>query len=428
MIYLDGFRDAAQSGKGREYLLGRNIIVGQSGGPTAVINSSLAGVFKTARDLGADHIYGMRNGIEGFLKERIVDMKDTIHTDVDIELLKRTPSAYLGSCRYKLPHADKDPAVYDKIFEILAKYEVDCFFYIGGNDSMDTIAQLSLVAARNKSPIRFIGVPKTIDNDLVVTDHCPGFGSAAKYVATSVKEVIRDSKVNDMDVVTVIEIMGRDAGWLTGASALAAGPDCPGPDLVYLPELPFDVEVFLQRIAEIQKERRAVVVTVSEGIKLADGRYAFEYYDTGNRAVDAFGHKQMTGTANVLAEIIKDRIGCKVRAIELSSLQRCASHLQSETDLNEAFSVGAAAAKAAFGGETGKMVAIERVGSEPYQSTMGIVDVQLVANQQKDVPRGWINEAGDQVTEDFINYVRPLIQGEVSLFIVDGLPRHIDYL
>ena len=408
--------------------MGKNIVVGQSGGPTSVINASLAGVFKTAKDLGADKIYGMRNGIEGFLNERVVDMKELIKTDVDIELLKRTPSAYLGSCRYKLPHADKAPELYDKIFEILNKLEIDCFFYIGGNDSMDTIAQLTLYAEKVKSDIRFIGVPKTIDNDLIITDHTPGFGSAAKYVATSIKELIRDTKVNDMDVVTIVEVMGRDAGWLTGAAALAAGPDCPGPDLIYLPEIKFDVDKFVDKISEIQKTNRSVTVAVSEGVMMEDGRYVCEYTDSAGRTTDAFGHKQLTGTARVLSEVISSRLGCKVRAIEFSSLQRCAAHLQSETDVNEAFHVGVAGMRAAFAGDTGMMITIERVGGEPYQSTMGKVDVQLVANQKKDVPRGWINEAGDYVTKEFIDYVRPLIFGEVSLIMVDGMPRHIDYI
>ncbi len=408
--------------------MGKKIIVGQSGGPTSVINASLAGVFKTAKDLGAEKIYGMRNGIEGFLGERIIDMTEYIKDDVDIELLKRTPSAFLGSCRYKLPHIDKDEAVYEKMFEILKKYEIDCFFYIGGNDSMDTIAQMSLFAEKIGSDIRCIGVPKTIDNDLVITDHTPGFGSAAKYVATSVKELIRDTKVNDMDVVTVIEVMGRDAGWLTGAAALATGPDCPGPDLIYLPELDFDMEQFLSRVTEIQRVNRSLVVAVSEGVRMADGRYVCEYNDNASRSTDAFGHKQLTGTARVLADVISERVGCKVRPIEFSSLQRCAAHLQSQTDVEEAFHVGVAGVRAAFSGETGKMITIDRVAEEPYQSTMGIADVHLIANEKKDVPRGWINEGGDYVTQAFIDYVRPLIDGEISPIMVDGLPRHIEYI
>ncbi|MEG0833560.1 MAG: 6-phosphofructokinase [Oscillospiraceae bacterium] len=405
-----------------------NAIVGQSGGPTSVINSSLAGVFKTAKDLGVKTVYGMRNGIQGLLAERYVKLEDYIHNDVDLELLKRTPSAFLGSCRYKLPKIEGNEATYDKLFKILDELGIKFFFYIGGNDSMDTIATLSCYAVTIGSDIKFMGVPKTIDNDLPVTDHTPGYGSAAKYVATAVKELIRDNKVNDMDIVTVIEVMGRDAGWLTGATALSAGPDCPGPDLIYMPELSFDVDKFVARVSQIMKERRSVVVAVSEGIKLEDGRYVCEYTDNAGRTTDSFGHKQLTGTARVLAEVIKIKLGCKVRAVEFSSLQRCAAHIQSETDVSEAFSVGAAAVRAASEGETGKVAIIERVAHKPYQSTMGICDVKLIANQKKDVPRDWINKAGDHVTKDFVDYVRPLILGEVSPIIVDGIPRHIDYI
>ena len=408
--------------------MGKNIMVGQSGGPTAVINASLAGVFKTAHDLGG-RVFGMRNGIEGFLKERFVEMGELVKSDIELELLRRTPSSYLGSCRYKLPHFDKDPDVYQKIFDILKKNKIDYFFYIGGNDSMDTIAQLALYAEKTGSEARFIGVPKTIDNDLVMTDHTPGFGSAAKYVATTVKEMIRDAKVVDMDVVNIIEIMGRDAGWLTGSAALAAGVDCPGPDFIYLPELDFDIERFVASVAERQKTNRAVTVAVSEGARMADGRYVCEYAESeGGRRTDAFGHKQLTGTATVLSELISSRLGCKVRAIEFSTIQRCAAHIQSATDVNEAFQVGVAASRAAFAGETGKMVSIERASGEPYQSSTDLVDVQLVANQKKDVPRGWINETGDNVTKEFLDYVRPLIAGEVAPIFVDGLPRHIEYI
>ena len=408
--------------------MSKNIIVGQSGGPTAVINSSLAGVFKTAKTLGAEKIYGMRNGIEGFLNEHIVEMKDLLRTDIDLELLKRTPSAYLGSCRYKLPHADKSPELYEKIFTILKKFEIECFFYIGGNDSMDTIAQLTLYSEKIKSNIRFIGIPKTIDNDLVITDHTPGYGSAAKYVATTMKELIRDAKVNDMDVVTIVEIMGRDAGWLTGAAALSKGVDCPGPDLIYLPEVTFDIDAFINRLVEIQKNNRSITVAVSEGIRMADGTYVCEYTDSTNRTTDAFGHKQLTGTALVLSQIVTDRLGCKVRAIEFSTLQRSAAHLQSETDAHEAFRVGSFGVHAAFAGETGKMVSINRVADEPYQSATELIDVQLVANKKKDVPLDWINEEGNYVTSGFVSYVKPLIMGEVSPVIIDGIPRHIEYI
>lgn len=251
-----------------------NVIVGQSGGPTAVINSSLAGVFKTAKDRGAGKVYGMLHGVQGLLEEKVVDLSEHIRSDLDIDLLKRTPSAFLGSCRYKLPEIKDDRAVYDKIFEILDKLGVDYFFYIGGNDSMDTIKKLSDYAILNGSKIRFMGVPKTIDNDLAVTDHTPGFGSAAKYIASITKEVIRDGLVYDEQNVTLIEIMGRNAGWLTGAAALATGEDCEGPDMLFLPEITFDVDAFMKKVAEIHKKKKSVVIAISEGVKVADGRYA----------------------------------------------------------------------------------------------------------------------------------------------------------
>ena len=332
-----------------------NVIVGQSGGPTAVINSSLAGVFKTAKDLGAEKIYGMRYGIQGFLEKNIIDMSEKIRSDMDLELLKRTPSSFLGSCRYKLPDICDDRELYNRIFEILNEYGITAFFYIGGNDSMDTIKKLSDYAILMNSPIRFIGVPKTIDNDLAVTDHTPGFGSAAKYIASATKELIRDGLVYDVKNVTIIEIMGRNAGWLTGAAALAHCEDCEGVDLLYLPELPFDVDTFLEKIKEIQKVKKSVVVAVSEGIKTADGRYVFEH-GQHTEYVDSFGHKQLSGTAKYLSALVSEKIGCKSRAIELSTLQRCAGHLTSRVDITEAYQVGGYAVKSAFEGETGKMV------------------------------------------------------------------------
>lgn len=278
-----------------------NVIVGQSGGPTAVINSSLAGVFKTAKDRGARKVYGMLHGIQGLLQERYVDLEEHIKSDLDIELLKRTPSAYLGSCRFKLPEICDDREIYDKIFSILDKLEVEYFFYIGGNDSMDTIKKLSDYSLLNGSKIRFMGVPKTIDNDLAATDHTPGYGSAAKYIGAITKEVIRDGLVYDQQNVTILEIMGRNAGWLTGAAALAKGEDCEGPDMLFLPEVTFDVDSFMKKVEELHKKKASVVVAVSEGVKLADGRYVCELTD-GIEFVDAFGHKQLTGTARFLAE------------------------------------------------------------------------------------------------------------------------------
>ena len=401
-----------------------NVIVVQSGGPTAVINSSLAGVYKTAIDRGAKKVYGMLHGVQGLLEERVVDMSEHIKSDLDIDLLKRTPSSFLGSCRYKLPEIKDGTELYDKIFRILEKLEIEYFFYIGGNDSMDTIKKLSDYALLNGSQIRFMGVPKTIDNDLAVTDHTPGFGSAAKYIASITKEVIRDGLVYDQEQVTLLEIMGRNAGWLTGAAALATGEDCEGPDMLFLPEITFDVDHFMKKVTDLQKVKKSVVVAISEGVKVADGRYVCELTDNIDY-VDAFGHKQLTGTSRYLAGRISKEMGCKTRAIEFNSLQRCASHIVGRVDITEAFQVGGAAVKAAFEGETGKMIILKRVSDDPYICVTDIYDVHKIANIEKKVPREWINEAGDYVTQDFVNYVRPLIQAELTPIMVDGLPRHL---
>ena len=401
-----------------------NVIVGQSGGPTAVINSSLAGVYKTAKDRGARKVYGMLHGIQGLLEEKYVDLSEHIKSDLDIDLLKRTPSAYLGSCRYKLPEIKGNTDFYDRIFEILDKLEIEYFFYIGGNDSMDTIKKLSDYAILNGSTIKFMGVPKTIDNDLAVTDHTPGYGSAAKYIASITKEVIRDGLVYGTKSVTILEIMGRNAGWLTGAAALAKGEDCEGPDMIFLPEIPFDVDEFMKKIEQLQKEKSSVVVAVSEGVKVADGRYVCELTDNIDY-VDAFGHRQLIGTARYLAERTSREVGCKTRAIEFNSLQRCASHIVGRVDITEAFQVGGAAVKAAFEGETAKMIILKRISDDPYLCVTDLYDVHKIANVEKKVPREWINEAGDYVTPEFVNYVRPLIQAELTPMMVDGLPRHL---
>ena len=401
-----------------------NVIVGQSGGPTAVINSSLAGVYKTAKDRGARKVYGMLHGIQGLLEEKYVDLSEHIKSDLDIDLLKRTPSAYLGSCRYKLPEIKGNTDFYDRIFEILDKLEIEYFFYIGGNDSMDTIKKLSDYAILNGSTIKFMGVPKTIDNDLAVTDHTPGYGSAAKYIASITKEVIRDGLVYGTKSVTILEIMGRNAGWLPGAVALAKGEDCEGPDMIFLPEIPFDVDEFMKKVEQLQKEKSSVVVAVSEGVKVADGRYVCELTDNIDY-VDAFGHRQLTGTARYLAERISREVGCKTRAIEFNSLQRCASHIVGRVDITEAFQVGGAAVKAAFEGETAKMIILKRISDDPYLCVTDLYDVHKIANVEKKVPREWINEAGDYVTPEFVNYVRPLIQAELTPMMVDGLPRHL---
>ena len=404
----------------------RNVIVGQSGGPTAAINSSLAGVYRTARDRGAHKVYGMLHGIQGLLQERYLDLSEYITTELDAELLKRTPAAFLGSCRYKLPEIHEDQAVYEKIFSILDKLDIEAFIYIGGNDSMDTIKKLSDYAIVTGHPTRFIGCPKTIDNDLALTDHTPGYGSAAKYIGTSVKEIIRDSFCLEYSkgLVSIVEIMGRNAGWLTGAAALAKGEDCEGPDLIYLPEIPFDLHVFSEKVKELLSKKPSVVVAVSEGIRTADGTYVCELGSSID-FVDAFGHKQLSGTASYLASFIAGEIGCKTRAIELSSLQRSASHAASRVDILEAYQVGGAAVKAADEGDSGKMVVLNRLSDDPYQCGTEVKDVHKIANDEKLVPREWVNEEGTGVTDEFVAYVRPLIQGNTRSSVVDGIPRHL---
>ncbi|MGN0481582.1 MAG: 6-phosphofructokinase [Lachnospiraceae bacterium] len=400
-----------------------NVIVGQSGGPTSVINSSLVGVYKTAKDRGAKKVYGMLHGIKGLLDGQYVDLSEHIKTTLDIDLLKRTPSSFLGSCRFKLPEICDDREMYDKIFKILEELEITAFFYIGGNDSMDTIKKLSDYAILINSDIKFMGVPKTIDNDLAITDHTPGFGSAAKYIAATMKEIIRDGVVYDYPTITIVEIMGRNAGWLTAAAALAKGEDCQGVDLIYLPELAFDIDKFMARIKELSTQKRSLVIAISEGIKVADGRYVFELTDHVEY-VDAFGHKQLAGSAKFLADKIGSELGVKTRSLELSTMQRCAAHLTSRVDITEAFQVGGAAVKAAFEGETGKVIVLKRISDDPYMCITECQDVHKIANIEKKVPLEWITE-DDYVTEDLINYIRPLIQAELSPIYVDGLPRHL---
>ena len=404
----------------------RNIIVGQSGGPTAVINSSLAGVYKTAKERGFHKLYGKLHGIEGFLDEMYVDLSTQIHSDMDIELLKRTPSAFLGSCRFKLPEIHENPEIYEKIFSIMNKLEIEVFIYIGGNDSMDTIKKLSDYAIVKGHEQKFLGVPKTIDNDLALTDHTPGFGSAAKYIAASTKEVIRDAMglSYKRKMITIMEIMGRNAGWLTGATALAKTEDCCGPDLIYLPEIPFDVDRFPKKCSDLLEKKPSIVIAVSEGIKVPDGRYVCQLAG-GSDYVDAFGHRQLAGTAGYLASFLAAKTGCKTRAVELSTLQRSASHMASRVDINEAFMVGGAAVKAADEGDSGRMVVIDRVSDDPYMSAAGIYDVHKIANNEKLVPRSWVNREGNYVTREFIDYVEPLIQGDYQPFMVNGLPQHL---
>jgi len=368
----------------------------------------------------------MIHGIQGLLEEKYIDLSDHIKTDLDVELLKRTPAAFLGSCRFKLPGIHEDKAVYEKIFAIIDKLDIEAFIYIGGNDSMDTIKKLSDYAILTGHSTRFIGCPKTIDNDLALTDHTPGFGSAAKYIGTSMKEIIRDGQCLEYPngIVTIVEVMGRNAGWLTGATVLSKSDDCDGPDMIYLPEVVFDIEDFKKKVASILKKRTSVVVAVSEGIRTADGKYVCELGSDIN-FVDAFGHKQLTGTASYLASFIAGELGTKTRTIELSTLQRAASHCSSRVDILEAFAVGGAAVKAADEGDSGQMVVLQRISNDPYQCTTAIKDVHKIANDEKCVPRAWITEDGTYVTDDFITYVSPLIQGDVAPVMVDGIPRHL---
>lgn len=406
--------------------MGKNAIVGQSGGPTSVINSSLAGVYESCVARGAEKVYGMLHGVAGLLDRKVCILNDKLKTPMDIELLKRTPSSYLGSCRYKLPdwHTEEGQKVYDALFEILDELDIGYFFYIGGNDSMDTIGKLADYGAHVGSDIRFMGVPKTIDNDLMITDHTPGYGSAAKYIASVMKEVIRDATVYGTKYVTIVEIMGRNAGWLTAAAALAKGDDCEGVDMICLPEVPFNVDRFIEKVRKMQEGKSSVVIAVSEGVKLEDGRYVCEL-NSSNHSEDAFGHKQLTGTARFLADTVARNIDTKTRCIELSTLQRCAGHMTSRVDITEAYQVGGAAAKAAFDGHTGEMVAIDRLSDSPYQCTTSLHPISEVANLEKKVPLEWVNEAHTQMLQPFIDYALPLIQAELSPIYVAGLPHHI---
>jgi len=400
-----------------------NIIVGQSGGPTAVINSSIAGVYKKAKELGYDHVYGMVNGIEGFLNENIIDLDEYLNNDENIELLKRTPSAFLGSCRYKLPKFESDPETYKKIFDILEKYEIDSLLYTGGNDSMDTVKMLSDYAKKNNKKQTFFGIPKTIDNDLPITDHCPGYGSCAKYIATSLKEIIRDNESFNKSRLTVciVEIMGRHAGWLTAAAALAKDDNCNGVDAIYLPEETFDLNEFLSLINDLKEKKNSIVIAVSEGIQTSDGKFVCEL-SSSDRSVDAFGHKQLSGCASTLCNIVAKETGLKTRAIEFSTLQRAASHISSLTDVNEAFEAGKRAVEEVYNGNTGMMVILKRE-EENYKCVTDVYDIHDIANVEKKVPTSWIKN--HQMTDEYLRYARPLIMGELLPIFKNGVPTHL---
>ena len=405
----------------------KNLIVGQSGGPTSVINASLAGVYEEAKRLGYNHVYGMINGIEGLLEENIVDLDKYLADKKNLELLKRTPSSYLQTCRFKLGTYVDHPDIYEKIFNILDKYDIDSFIYIGGNDSMDTVENLSDYAIINKRRQNFIGVPKTIDNDLPITDHCPGFGSAAKYIATSIREIVRDSVCYGVkhSTVAIVEVMGRHAGWLTASAALAKSDDCEGVDAIFLPEVPLDLDKFVDKVRILAKKKPAIVIVVSEGIKTTSGEFVCEM-GKDDVGVDAFGHKQLNGCADVLANLIKERTGLKTRPIILSSLQRAAAHVASLTDLREAEKVGKHGAKLAFNGETGKMVIMKRVNNNPYKiKYSSFNNIHDIANLEKKVPLEWIDQENNYVKDELIDYIRPLIMGEVKQYYKNGVPEHL---
>mgnify|MGYP003258571804 FL=1 len=399
-----------------------NIAVGQSGGPTTVINASLYGVIKEACDNNdkIDKIYGMINGIEGFIEGKVIDIIGEV-SEEEIELLKHTPAAYLGSCRYKLPESMED-SIYRIIFEKFDKLNIKYFIYIGGNDSMDTVHKLSVYAKMTNSPVRIIGVPKTIDNDLTKTDHSPGYGSAAKYVATTVRDIVMDANVYDTHSVTIIELMGRHAGWITAASVLARKYKGDNPVLIYLPEVAFDVKKFVQRVKLELNKKHNVIVCVSEGIKDSEGKFICEY--SSEAGVDTFGHKMLTGCGKYLENVIKEELGVKVRSVELNVNQRCKAALASMTDIEEAIMAGRNGVKAGLNGETGKMIAMKREDTEEYSIVYETVDCSEVCNQEKVVPREWISEDGTDILQGFIDYVLPLIQGESLTPIENGLPKY----
>lgn len=399
----------------------QNIIVGQSGGPTAVINASLYGVVYEGlnREDSFGTVYGMINGIEGFLNDKYIDLKP-LDASGELELIKTTPGSYLGSCRYKLPEA-LDDAVYPLLFEKLSALNIGYFFYIGGNDSMDTVSKLSRYASQSGIDMKIIGIPKTIDNDLVETDHTPGFGSAAKYVASTVREIAIDASVYDnKKSVTIVEIMGRHAGWLTAASVLARKFEGDNPVMIYLPEAAFDQEAFLGKVTEALQTTPNLVVCISEGIHDAQGTFICEF--ASSVGVDTFGHKMLTGSGKYLENLVKERLGVKVRSIELNVCQRCSSSMISKTDQKEAIASGAYGVKCALEGETGKMIAFSRSGDAPYMIDYITADVNDICNKEKTVPAIWITKDGSDVSREMIAYVKPLIEGEVSVPKKDGLP------
>lgn len=406
----------------------KNCIIGQSGGPTAVINSSLAGAIQLAlQSSNVDKILGSVYGIEGVINENLIDLGSIFSDPEKLEILKHTPSSYLNSCRRKLRSPNEEPETYEKIFNTFKQNDVAYFLYIGGNDSMDTVHKLSEYAESINSPIKIVGIPKTVDNDLAMTDHTPGFGSAAKYIATTMREIIKDSQVYSRDTLTIVEIMGRNAGWMTASAVLARESNEPAPHLIYLPEIAFDIDKFFKDIENINARYKNVIIAVSEGIKDKNGKYICEYsVAKGDCELDSFGHKRLSGTAHVLAQFINERMPkFKIRAIELSLLQRCAAHLASKVDLDEAFQLGYLGAKEAINnGKSGIMMCVERIEND-YKIEIKPQKISKIANVESKIPREWINSDGNDVTEDVKKYMLPLIQGESYPVFKNGLPVYI---
>jgi 6-phosphofructokinase 1 len=394
-------------------------LLGQSGGPTSVINASAAGVFIEAlKQPNITAVYGAVHGIKGVLNEDFYDMgQEDLY---ELELLKNTPSSAIGSVRYKLKNPKVDDSEYRRLLEVFKKYNIRYFFYNGGNDSMDTCNKISKFFKKSGYDCNVIGVPKTIDNDLNITDHSPGYASAAKYVATTLMELYHDATVYDTKQITIVEVMGRNAGWLTAAAALAQSKG-QGPDLIYLPELPFDFDEFFSDVQRVLSEKGKVIVAVSEGIKTKDGKYIPELFQELRR--DAFGHAQLGGAAQALANEISNRIDVKVRAIEFSLLQRSAAHLASKVDVEEAYKAGKKAVQAAVKGTTDKMVGFKRVSNNPYKIKYVLLPLKNAANHEQTVPLEWILPRGKGMTQEFIDYALPLIQGESKAKLEDGLPR-----
>ncbi len=402
----------------------KNVLVAQSGGPTSAINASLAGVLKATIDSdNYDRCYGAINGVLGVLSENYLDLTDKAKGDSDfIKLLNQTPAMYLGSCRFKLPEYRDDDSSYSFIFSQFRKLNIGAFFYIGGNDSMDTVLKLSNYAREIGSDVKIIGVPKTIDNDLCNTDHTPGFGSAAKYIASSLLEIAHDTFIYAVKSVTIVEIMGRDAGWLTAASALARNGYSTAPHLIYLPEVPFDKEKFIADVRHELSKRNNVIIAVSEGIRDKDGNYI-----TSSKAMaDTFGHQQLSGAGKALEFLVKENIDVKVRSVEINVLQRCAAHLASKTDLDESFAQGKKAVALSEEGQTSCMVVLKRISNAPYQVEYSYAQIKDIANEAKSVPVEWINREENDITEEFIEYLRPLIVGETEHYYENGIPKYLD--